>query len=1023
MSGTQRRYGSAPAAIVFCTAALLLWPSPVRALDPSLDISQYAHLAWTFRNGFPNGAVYAIAQTPDGYLWLGTSAGVVRYDGARLTPLPLRPGQQLPNAAAGALLPTRNGTLWIGTLNGLVSWHNGELTQHPEFAGRIVITLLQQRDGTVWAGSFGGAAGRLCAFGGSQTTCYGDDGKLGASAASLYEDGDGRLWVGAATGLWRWTPGTPTRYLTTSIQTHQSLTQGDRGKGVLVAVDGLRQVAGTDVLDYPLRGAPAPLTATSVMRDRNGALWIGTAAHGLMHSYDGKTSLLTQEDGLSSNEVLALFEDREGTIWVGTSEGIDRFREWPVTPVSVSQGLSNSTATSVLAARDGSVWIGTADGLNRWKDGHTTVYRRRNHPGLPDDSIQSLFEDERGRVWVSGSRGLAAFENGEFTAVAALPGGFTHAITSDNRGGLWLSLWLTSNDYGLAHLVDGNVIEHARWKELGGGPGTGLVTDPDGGIWTGLLSGGVAYFHAGRIRNLSLTDDGAHSTRRVLNVSRDRDGTMWIATDDGLSRIADGRIANLTTANGLPCKTVHWIVDDQSASYWLYTACGLVRIARTELDAWAADPKRIIRSTTFDSADGIRLVPILTPSRPAVTKARDGKIWFLNGTTVSFIDPSRIGINVVPPPVHIEQIVADGHTFNQRSGLRLPPNIRNLLINYTALSMVAPEKVSFRYKLENQDLDWREVVNKREAQYSNLPPGNYRFRVAASNNSGLWNEAGDVLEFSIAPAYYQTNWFRVLSAVLFVALLWSAYQLRVRQLHHRFDMMLEARVGERTRIARDLHDTLLQSFHGLLLRFQTVSYLLPERPAAAKEKLDGAIEQAAQAITEGRDAVQGLRTSTIEQNDLALAVRVLGDELATRAIKEGPPAFRVAVEGQSRDLHPIVRDDIYKIAAEALRNAFRHARAGHVAVEIRYDDEQFRLRVRDDGQGIDPAVRARQGTEGHFGLPGMRERAALIGGKVTVWSEVGAGTEVELRLPAHTVYATSPRRTWLSRLFASRTPA
>jgi signal transduction histidine kinase len=325
--------------------------------------------------------------------------------------------------------------------------------------------------------------------------------------------------------------------------------------------------------------------------------------------------------------------------------------------------------------------------------------------------------------------------------------------------------------------------------------------------------------------------------------------------------------------------------------------------------------------------------------------------------------------------------------------------------------------------LEGQDSDWREVVNKREVQYSNLSPGHYRFRVAASNNSGLWNEVGDVLDFSVAPAYYQTNWFRALCAILFLALLWAVYQLRVRQLHHQFDMMLEARVGERTRIARELHDTLLQSFHGLLLRFQTASYLLPEQPSDAKEKLDGAIQQAAKAITEGRNAVQGLRASTVERNDLAEAIRTFGDELFGNASAQPPPAYAVAVEGETRDLHPILRDEIYKIAAEALRNAFRHAHATRVEVEIHYDDKQFRLRVRDDGKGIDPNVLASQGLEGHYGLRGLPERAALIGGKVAVWSEVGAGTEVELRLPASSVYATSTRRSWWSRLLTSKTAA
>ena len=508
-----------------------------------------------------------------------------------------------------------------------------------------------------------------------------------------------------------------------------------------------------------------------------------------------------------------------------------------------------------------------------------------------------------------------------------------------------------------------------------------------------------------------------------MDVSRDRDGTMWVATEDGLSRIANGRVATLTTANGLPCKTVHWIIEDQLASYWLYTACGLVRIPRLELDAWAADPKRIVRSTTFDSVDGIRPVAILGPSRPAVTKSSDGRIWFLNGTTVSFIDPSNIGVNTLPPPVQIEQIVADGRTFDEAPGLRLPPNVRDLLINYTANSMVAPEKVQFRYKLEGQDVEWRQAVNKREVQYSNLPPGNYRFRVSASNNSGVWNDEGDALAFSIAPAYYQTNWFRALCVGLFAALLWAAYQFRMRQVQHAFALTLEARVGERTRIARELHDTLLQSFHGLLLRFQTASYLLPERPAEAKDKLDIAIEHAAKAITEGRDAVQGLRASTVERNDLAIAIRTLGDELATDATSHQRSTFSVGVEGEPRDLRPIVRDEIYKIAAEALRNAFRHAHADRVEVEIRYDNEQFRMRVRDDGKGIDPTVLANQGLEGHYGLRGMPERAALMGGKLAVWSEVGAGTEVELRLPASIIYATSPRRTWWSRLLGSKTPA
>ena len=393
-----------------------------------------------------------------------------------------------------------------------------------------------------------------------------------------------------------------------------------------------------------------------------------------------------------------------------------------------------------------------------------------------------------------------------------------------------------------------------------------------------------------------------------------------------------------------------------------------------------------------------------------------------SGSVLQVMDPQNLAHNGLPPPVHIQRVTANDKIYDATNGLRLPARLRDLSIDYTALSLAAPEKVQFRYMLEGQDADWKEVVNDRQVQYSNLPPGAYRFRVVASNNSGVWNETGATLAFSIAPAYYQTRWFPALVGASAFVVLWAGYRVRLRHIAHDYQRRLDERVSERTRIARELHDA--------AAKLPRIAAAVPDRlvptdgaPGQAKEQLDGAIEHAAKAITEGRDAVQGLRASTVERNDLAVAIRTLGDELATHASAGQPPAFSVAVEGQTRDLHPIVRDEIYKIAAEALRNAFRHAHAGRVEAEIRYDNDEFRLRVRDNGKGIDPAVLANQGLEGHYGLRGMPERAALIGGKLAVWSEVGAGTEVELRLPASIVYATSPRRSWWSRLLASKPPA
>jgi signal transduction histidine kinase len=370
-------------------------------------------------------------------------------------------------------------------------------------------------------------------------------------------------------------------------------------------------------------------------------------------------------------------------------------------------------------------------------------------------------------------------------------------------------------------------------------------------------------------------------------------------------------------------------------------------------------------------------------------------------------------------PVHIEQVIADGKSYDASSGLRLPPLVRDLAIDYTGLSFVAPEKVLFRYKLEGWDRDWQNVGNRRHAFYTNLAPGHYRFRVMASNNSGVWNEIGTFLDFSIAPAYWQTTWFRLSCLAAFALLLWALYRLRLRQVAWQFEMTLEARVSERTHIARELHDTLLQSFHGVLLRFQAATNLLPGRPEEAQKTLASAIDQAAQAITEARDAVQGLRSSTVVTNDLALAINTLGQELASGETNPHAAGFHVEVEGTPRDLHPILRDEVFRIAGESVRNAFKHAQAHRIEVEIRYDERQFGLRVRDDGKGIDSKL-LNDDSPGHYGMRGMRERAKPLGGKMTVRSELDSGTEVELRIPASHAYETVParRRSWLAEKFS-----
>jgi signal transduction histidine kinase len=481
---------------------------------------------------------------------------------------------------------------------------------------------------------------------------------------------------------------------------------------------------------------------------------------------------------------------------------------------------------------------------------------------------------------------------------------------------------------------------------------------------------------------------------------------IWIGGEFGLEFFDGSRFQPVNPSDGSAFGGISGIVADPENGLWFSDNRGVIHIRGAQLRESGA---RKVEFETFGLLDGLTAELRGPLASPSAVQTTDGRIWFATTNGLAWINPNRIVRNTVPPPVSIESVIADGKKYYNSTVLRLPPRTANLQIAYTATSLTVPERVRFRYKLEGQDEDWQEPGTRREAVYTNLDAGSYRFHVIACNNDGVWNEAGASLEFFVLPAYYQTTWFRTLCIGAFLGLFWVLYQLRVRQLQRKFAMVVEARVDERTRIARELHDTVLQSLHGLLMSFQRAANLLPDRPVEAKQRLEGAIDQAAQAITEGREAVQGLRLSTIVTNDLAVAIQTLGEELAAQQTSQDAPLFNVAVEGTPRDLNPILRDDVYRIAGEALRNAFHHAQARRIEVEIQYDKNHLRLRVRDDGRGVDSDVFI-EGRSGHWGLQGMRERAKLLGGQLEVWSELDSGTEIQLSIPASIAYLTSVPR-------------
>ena len=531
------------------------------------------------------------------------------------------------------------------------------------------------------------------------------------------------------------------------------------------------------------------------------------------------------------------------------------------------------------------------------------------------------------------------FEDGRFTRVSGVPGGSANAIFADQHGGVWISY----PGKALFHAVGSKVVESVNWpwSKLGHDQRlSAIVPDPvQDGLWLGFLDGGIAHFKDGQIDKTLDHKDGLGADL-VWNLLVDHQGTLWAATEGGLSRIEDGHVSTLTTKNGLPCNAVHWVTEDDASSLWLSTACGLLHVNRSDLQAWASDPKHAIHPAMFDGSDGFKMHAMLTGYSPVVKKAPDGKLWFAHNDGVSFIDPQNLRLNKVPPPVHVEQITANGKVYGATDGLRLPPRVHDLAIDYTALSLVAPERVRFRFKLEGQDNDWREVVNVRQVQYSNLPPGDYHFRVKACNNSGVWNEEGASLDFSVAPAYYQTNWFRVLCVLTLLAMLWTVFQVRVRALKRRHvllernqallernqalleehqveiralnEELIKGQEAERMRISGELHDGVLQQITSLALRLGKVKYQMSS-DSEAKTTIIGLQEDLIKIGTDVRHVSHELHPALLQESGLPAALSTYCEEFAK---VRGLPVSCEADESVKK-LSPGAALCLYRIAGSA----------------------------------------------------------------------------------------------------------
>src|SRR5271168_2484529 len=877
------------------------------ALNPSRQISQYAHTAWHTEDGLFSGTPSVIAQTTDGYLWIGTNIGLERFDGVRFVQWNPPAGKRLLDPRILSLLGTRDGSLWIGTGYSVSRLKNGELVNYPQVSGRV-LSLLEDDEGAVWLvrTEMTDTMGPLCRIKDVHLRCYGTrDGFPIELTTRLARTDSSELWVAGYSQLCRWKPGSSKLYFD-EISRHpnefasvRAIASGSDG-AVWVALKRSSPPVQLQRIDHGIpttHNFPAIHLSNSevisLFVDRSNALWIGTSNHGIFRIRGDRVDHFGSADGLSSDAVGEFFQDAEGSVWVVTAAGIDNFRDVRVASYSMREGLSATGASSVVAASDGAIWIGNYRALDVLRDGRLSAIRTGY--GLPGSNVTTLFEDHAGRLWVGLDTGLWVYEGGVFRAIRHADGtslGTIFSITEDDRHDLWVRA-----GHNLDRIENQVLQEEITSSQIA--TSFIIAANPVGGIVLGLVSGDLVYYRNGK--TITIPSRVSGNTQQIRDLLVDPDGSVWGTTMDELVRWKDGRRQNFTTRNGLPCDEVFALVKDASGSIWLYTRCGLIGIAQSELSRWWNHPDTTVAVTRLDEFDGVR--PGLTSLKAQAVRTPDGRLWFVNGAILQMFDPTHFDRNQVPPPVQVEEVVADRRSYLPRPGLRLPPLTRDLEINYTAPSFVAPQKVVFRYKLEGHDPGWQEPGTRRQAFYSDLLPGNYRFRVLARNNDGVWNEDGAALDFVIEPAYYQTAWFKALVTITALGAIWVLYLLRMRQVTGQLQARLGERLVERERIARELHDTLLQGFQGLVLRFQAVmKQLPPDDPAYSM--MEKALDRADEVLLEGRQRVRDLRSETSTVNELGEKLASYGTELA----EDWKVAFSLEIVGAPKPLDPIVCD-------------------------------------------------------------------------------------------------------------------
>ena len=787
--------------IAACLALASLWHAEALALDPAKALTQFTHSSWLMEDGLPQNSIKAIAQTTDGYLWLATQAGIVRFDGVRFTVFNPANAPALTNSNVMALLAARDGSLWIGTYGGgLTRLKDGTFTTYTTrdgLAHDVVFALCEDAKGNLWIGTHGGGLSRW--RDGRFTTLSTKDGLSHNFVRAIYEDRQADLWIGTdGGGLNRLSSGQFTVFgkpqglpsdivLSIHEDRHGSLWVGTFDGGLSRRHDDR-------FTTYAAKDGLPSNAVYAISEDRDGSLWIGTHGGGLSR-WDGRTfTSLTTEYGLADGGVRAIYEDREGSLWIGTAgSGLHRIKDGQFTTFTTEEGLSSNLVYPVYEDGAGDVWIGTEDrGLNRLSGQQISAYTTRQ--GLASDHVWSIEGGRDGSLWLGTGGGLSRLKNGSFTNFTTREGLSNNMVWAlhEGRDG---SLWIGTFGGGLNRLKDGHFDVYTSADGLPDTAVRAIEEDAAGTLWIGTNSGGVARLSQGRFTAITMKD--GLSSNVVRSLYADPQGSVWIGTlGGGLNRLKDGRITVYMTRNGLFDDVIWVILEDGQGNLWMSSSRGIFRVSKQELNDFAEGRITAIASVAYGMADGVKSSQGVGGSQSVGWKGRDGRLWFSTFRGVSVVDPQRLSTNALPPPVIIEQILADGEALAPAG--QVPAGRERFEFHYTGLSLLASERVRFKYKLEGLDRDWIDADTRRVAYYTNIPPGNYRFRVLASNNDGLWNETGAARAFYLAPYFHQTYFFYALCAGAALLLGGSVYLIRVRQLTSR-QAELEMTVDERTR--------------------------------------------------------------------------------------------------------------------------------------------------------------------------------------------------------------------------------